>query len=82
LHEPNTNDEPVLQDDYDWAAISAHVRDSYFIDSSNDPVGCDDHQSRAMFDRIGGTQIIRKDGHFGDENQPYPTFDLLDRLIH
>ncbi len=39
---PNTNDEPVLQDDYDWAAITAHVRDIYFINSRNDPAGCDD----------------------------------------
>jgi predicted alpha/beta hydrolase family esterase len=78
---PNTNDEPVLQDDYDWAAISAHVRDLYFINSRNDPSGCDDHQGRVMFERAGGTQIIRDDGHFGDENQSYPTFDLIDRLI-
>jgi hypothetical protein len=34
-----------------------------------------------MFDRIGGTQIVRDDGHFGDENQDYPTFELVDRLI-
>lgn len=78
---PNTNDEPVLQDEYDWAAITAHVRDIYFINSINDPAGCDDRQGRRMFDMIGGTQIIRNDGHFGDENQPYPTFELVDRLI-
>jgi hypothetical protein len=34
-----------------------------------------------MFDRVGGTQIIRDDGHFGDYNQPYDTFELVDRLI-
>ncbi|GAA1330973.1 RBBP9/YdeN family alpha/beta hydrolase [Pseudonocardia xinjiangensis] len=78
---PNTNDEPVLQDDYDWAAIRGHVRDIYFINSRNDPSGCDDRQGRAMFERAGGTQIIRDDGHFGDENQAYPTFPLIDRLI-
>jgi predicted alpha/beta hydrolase family esterase len=78
---PNTNEEPVLQDDYDWAAITEHVRDIYFINSRNDPAGCDAEQGRVMFDRIGGTQIIRNDGHFGDENQPYPTFELIDRLI-
>lgn len=75
---PNTDDEPVLQDNYDWAAIKAHVRDLYFINSRHDPYGCDDRQGRAMFERLGGTQIIRDDGHF---DQPYQTFELLDKLI-
>jgi serine hydrolase len=79
--QPNTSDEPVLQGDYDWAAIKSHVRDPYFINSRNDPYGCDDRQGRAMFDRLGGTQIVRDDGHFGDYDQPYPTFELLDKLI-
>jgi hypothetical protein len=34
-----------------------------------------------MFDRLGGTQIIRDEGHFGDWNQPFPTFELVERLI-
>ncbi len=34
-----------------------------------------------MFDRLGGTLIARNDGHFGDYDQEYPTFELLDRLI-
>jgi hypothetical protein len=25
-----------------------------------------------MFDRLGGTQIIRGDGHFGDVDDPTP----------
>jgi serine hydrolase len=78
---PNTGDEPVLQNDYDWTAIATHVRDIYFINSRNDPYGCDDRQGRLMFDRIGGTQIVRDDGHFGDQDQPYPTFELVDRII-
>ena len=79
--QPNTEDEPVLQAGYDWAAIRAHVRDLYFINSRHDPYGCDDRQGRAMFERLGGTQIVRDDGHFGDHDQPYETFELLDRLI-
>jgi serine hydrolase len=78
---PNTEDEPVLQDSYDWPAIRANVRDIYFINSRVDPYGCDEAQGRAMFERTGGTQIIRDDGHFGDGDQPYETFPLLDRLI-
>ena len=78
---PNTEDEPVLQGDYDWAAIKSHARELYFVNSTHDPYGCDDRQGRAMFDRLGGTQIIRDGGHFGDYDQPYPEFPLLDRLI-
>ena len=78
---PNDATEPVLQERYDWAAIKAHVRDLYFINSPVDPYGCDAGQGRAMFERLGGTQIIRADGHFGDYDQPYPTFPLVDRLI-
>ncbi|WP_309647913.1 alpha/beta hydrolase [Nocardioides sp.] len=79
--QPNVESEPVLQDEYDWAAIRAHVRDLYFINSREDPYGCDDKQGRAMFERLGGTQIIRDDGHFGDIDQPFESFELLDRLI-
>ncbi len=78
---PNDSEEPVLLSRYDWDAIRAHVRDPYFINSRNDPYGCDDTQGRAMFDRVGGTQIVRDDGHFGDYNQVYDEFPLLDRLI-
>ncbi|MEU1646528.1 alpha/beta hydrolase [Micromonospora zamorensis] len=78
---PNTEEEPVLQQSYDWAAIRSHVRDIYFINSRKDPYGCDDRQGRAMFERLGGTQIVRDDGHFGDYNQPYDRFELVDRLI-
>ena len=70
--------EPVLQASYDWAAIRSHVRDVYFINSRNDPYGCDDTQGRAMFEQLGGTQIVRDDGHFGDHVQPSSTFELLD----
>jgi serine hydrolase len=75
--------DPVLQDAYDWAKIRKNVRDIYFVNSINDPWGCDDKQGRIMFDHLGGTQIIRDEGHFGSGtyNQPHPTFELLDRLI-
>ena len=33
-----------------------------------------------MFD-IGGTLIVRDERAFGDVDDPYPTFQLLDRLI-
>jgi predicted alpha/beta hydrolase family esterase len=79
--EPNTSAEPVLQQSYDWPTIRRNAGDLYFISSTNDPYGCDAQQARFMFDWVGGTQIIRDDGHFGDYNQPYDTFELVDRLI-
>ena len=78
---PNTSDEPVLKDAYDWAAIRAHAGEFCFINSRVDPYGCDEHQGRALFEHLGGTQIVRDDGHFGDYDQAYDEFPLLDRLI-
>jgi predicted alpha/beta hydrolase family esterase len=78
---PNTEEEPVLQENYNWEKIKANVKDIYFINSTNDPYGCDDKQGRAMFDKLGGTQIILNDGHFGSPWQEYDKFELLERLI-
>jgi predicted alpha/beta hydrolase family esterase len=78
---PNESEEPFLQSDYDWDKIKSHVKDAYFINSINDPYGCDDKQGRRMFEKIGGTQIVLNEGHFGSENQDYPTFEILNRLI-
>jgi predicted alpha/beta hydrolase family esterase len=78
---PNTSEEPVLQAAYDWERIKAHVRDIYFVNSIHDPYGCDAEQGQRMLAQLGGTQIVRDEGHFGDADDPYPTFDLLDKLI-
>ena len=77
----NESEEPVLQEVYDWDRIRSNGGDLYFINSVNDPYGCDADQGRLMLDHLGGTQIVRDDGHFGDYNQPYDTFELVDRLI-
>ena len=80
---PGEESDPILQDSYDWDKIKQHVKDIVFINSVNDPWGCDDKQGRFMFDKLGGTQIIRNDGHFGSttKNQPYPEFPLLERIV-
>jgi uncharacterized protein len=78
---PNESEEPVLQDAYDWERIKVNAGDICFVNSVRDPYGCDAGQGRRMFERLGGTQIIRDEGHFGDIGDPYPTFELLDRLI-
>jgi uncharacterized protein len=74
--QPNASDEPVLRASYNWEAIRAHARDIYFLNSVEDEFGCDVEQGRAMFDHIGGTLIVRRDGHFVSETLP-----ILDRLI-
>lgn len=75
--------DPVLQKQYDWDKIKSHCKDFVFFNSPGDPWGCDDKKGRIMFDQVGGTLIIRNDGHYGSRsfNQPYETFELLDRLI-
>ncbi|MFE6996414.1 RBBP9/YdeN family alpha/beta hydrolase [Microbacterium sp. NPDC057659] len=77
----NDSEEPVLQEFYDWDRIRANAGDLYFINSVTDPYGCDASQGRLMFDHLGGTQIVRDEGHFGDYDQRYDTFELVDRLI-
>ncbi len=74
----------ILQDSYDWKRIKSNVDDIIFINSDNDPWGCDDTQGRKMFDKLGGTLIIRYgEGHMGSSsyNQPYKEFPFLLKLI-
>ena len=73
---PNDGPEPVLQEAYDWAAIRSHVGELVFLNSVTDEFGCDAEQGRAMFDRLGGTLVVRDDGHFTED-----TLEIVDRLI-
>jgi len=73
---PNTNQEPVLQPSYAWEAIRRSARDLWFVNSVVDPFGCDAEQGRVLLDRLGGTLVVRPEGHFVDD-----TFELLDRII-
>lgn len=74
----------ILQEKYNWKKIRSHVEDIVFINSDNDPWGCDDKQGKKMFNKLGGTLIIRHgEGHMGSDsfNQPYKKFPLLITLI-
>lgn len=82
--EPLEGDKDViLQDHYDWAKIREHADEFIIINSDNDPWGCDDTQGRKMFEKLGGTLVIRHDGHFGSKtmDQPYKEFPLLSNLL-
>ncbi len=76
--------EPILQKKYDWNKIRENVKDIIFINSDNDPWGCDDKEGYYMFKNIGGTLVIRHgEGHMGSDkfNQPYKEFPLLESLL-
>lgn len=77
--------ELILQDNYDWKKIANNVGDLIFINSDNDPWGCNDIEGRYMLDQIGkGKLIIPKgEGHMGSDTfkQPYKEFPFLLKLI-
>jgi uncharacterized protein len=81
----NENDNPlILQKEYDWEKIKKNVKDIIFINSNNDPWGCDDKQGLLLFKHLGGTLIIREgEGHMGSDSfkQPYKEFPLLEKLL-
>mgnify|MGYP001579158339 CR=1 FL=1 len=70
-------------DDFNWEAMKEKAEEFIFINSDNDPWQCDDKQGRIMFDKLGGTLVIRHEGHMGSTtyNQPYKEFPLLAKLI-
>jgi predicted alpha/beta hydrolase family esterase len=70
----------ILQPDYNWEKIKNNCRKILFLNSDNDPFGCDDTEGREMFDKLGGIQIIfHGEGHMGSSsyNQPYKEFPFL-----
>ena len=74
----NSIDEP------NWDAIKGKAADIIFLNSDNDPWGCDDEQGKIMKIKLGGTQITMKgEGHMGSSvhNQPYKEFPFLVRLV-
>jgi len=76
--------EAILQTRYDWEKIKHNVRDLIFINSDNDPWGCDDLEGRYMQEHLGGTLIVNKgEGHMGSDSfhQPYREFPLLEELL-
>ena len=80
---PN-NAESKERNELNWDAMKPHFAEIIFVNSDNDPWGCNDKQGKIMFDQLGGTQIIRHgEGHMGSttHNQPYKEFPLLAKLI-
>ena len=75
--------EPILQNTYNWEKIKNNTEDIIFINSDNDPWGCNDKEGKYMQEHLGGKLIINQEGHMGSEkfNQPYKNFPLLEQLL-
>lgn len=61
LIEPTTKNQTItkwqkdfLKDNYDWKKIKARCDNFVFINSDNDPWGCNDKQGKKMFKNLGG----------------------------
>lgn len=80
----NIKDEPILQTKYDWKKIKENVRDIVFINSDNDPWGCNQKEGLYLWENLGGTLILREgEGHMGSDKfkQRYTRFPLLEKLL-
>lgn len=68
--QPNGMRHTTLKNSYDWNKIKNNSKEFYIINSFNDPFNCDEKQGKILFDHLGGTLILRNDGHFTKKNQP------------
>lgn len=69
---------------FDYERISTGAREFVFINSDNDPWGCDDKQARPAAEALGAKFVLAKgQGHMGSAtfNQPYRKFPLLKDLL-
>lgn len=76
--------EPMVQEIYNWEKIRTNCKDFIYLNSDNDPWGCNDKEGRYLLDHTGGKLIIMKgEGHMGSDsfNQPYKEFPFLLKLI-
>jgi len=76
--------EMILQSQYDWQKIRGNVGDIVFINSNNDPWGCNHEEGLFMWGHLGGTLILRDgEGHMGSDffNQPYKEFPFLEKIL-
>ena len=50
--------------------IKKNSNEFYIFNSFNDPFNCNEKQGRSLFDHLGGTLILRNDGHFTQKKLP------------
>ncbi|OIK63058.1 alpha/beta hydrolase [Oenococcus oeni] len=68
--QPNGMKHTTLKSSYDWDAIKKNAKEFYIFNSFNDPFNCNEKQGKILFDHLGGTLILRNDGHFTKQQQP------------
>ncbi|MCC7666221.1 alpha/beta hydrolase [Liquorilactobacillus satsumensis] len=71
--QPNGMHHTTLKDSYDWETIKRNSNEFYIFNSFNDPFNCNEKQGKILFDHLGGTLILRNDGHFTQKVQPLLT---------
>ena len=67
---PNGMQHTTLRENYDWQTIKSHAQDFYMLNSFNDPFNCNEKQGKLLFDKLGGTLILKNEGHFIKKEQP------------
>ena len=68
--QPNGMRHTTLKKSYDWKTIKKNSNEFYIFNSFNDPFNCNEKQGRSLFDHLGGTLILRNDGHFTQKKLP------------
>jgi hypothetical protein len=74
----------ILQTTYKWKKIKKSAKDIVYINSQNDPWTIDHKEGLYMWQKTGGTLILREgEGHMGSDRfeQPYSRFTLLEKLL-
>jgi uncharacterized protein len=74
----------MLQNSYDWQKIRANAKEIYFLNSDNDPWGCNDQQARPAAEQLQSPLIVMfGQGHMGSNSfdQPYREFPLVKELL-
>ena len=80
----STGDGEKDEAEFNWTKIKNKFGQIVFINSDNDPWGCDDKQGRIMLDNLGGILVIpHGQGHMGSSTyeQSYKEFPLLIKLL-
>lgn len=74
----------MLPVSFDWQFIKTNASEIIFINSDNDPWGCDDKQARPVAEKLGAKFIFAAgQGHMGSGtyDQPYREFPKLKALL-
>lgn len=53
-----------------YQTIKKNSNEFYIFNSFNDPFNCNEKQGRSLFNHLGGTLILRNDGHFTQKELP------------